>query len=153
MHVRSLTSVIADEDRLKAYIEAELEPLYQRIFTQENLEYVISTTIFIHSFIHRLFLTVDSSTAKDTLDWAERVARLFPSSSSSSTTITQPTSLFGVKSPNVSDRRLHVQSGQVDQIMRGLTGAMGRAYKENKNIFTAVPIDTNHVMMVSLKRG
>ena len=41
MHVRSLASVIEDEDRLKVYIETELEPLYQRIFTQENMEYII----------------------------------------------------------------------------------------------------------------
>ena len=95
-----------------------------------------------------MFLTVDSSTAKDTLDWAERISRLFPSSSSSSI---QPTSLFGVKSSNVSDRRLHVQPSQVDQIMRGLPGSMGQSYKENKNVFTTVPIDTNHVLMVRLQ--
>ena len=96
-----------------------------------------------------MFLTVDSSTAKDTLDWAERVSRLFPSSSSVITT--QPTTLFGVKSSNASDRRLHVQPGQVDQIMMELPGAMCQAYKGNKNIFTTVPIDTNHVMMVILE--
>ena len=38
MHVRNLATITADEARLKAYIETELEPLYRRVFTRDNLE-------------------------------------------------------------------------------------------------------------------
>ena len=40
-HILGLKSIVGDMHRLAEYVEKELEPLYRRVFTRQNMEYVL----------------------------------------------------------------------------------------------------------------
>lgn len=40
-HILSLKSIVGNRHQLAEYVEKELEPLYRRVFTRQNMEYVL----------------------------------------------------------------------------------------------------------------
>lgn len=84
-----------------------------------------------------MFLTADSATVKEALNWADHISSIIPSQSTFSTEYP-----FGKKGD---DSWVHVDQTQWKKLMSETKS------EDTKNVFSIAPIDTNHLVSVTLR--
>lgn len=128
----SLQPIVNDIGLLEKYITEELQPLLQKTFNRENMEYVRGTWMR-----NRVFVTSDGKNMKQMVEWGEKASSLVDSFDCSNVPVFGSTDQDGF---------IHISKSQFDDLRSQVPGSLGEFFKGGKNLFTRSGIITNHII-------
>lgn len=126
--------MLKDEAKLKAYINTELSPLLRRVFNHQNLEWASEEGVR-----DRVFVTTDEKNQRDALAWGEGVSSLVLNERF------EEERVFGTVAE---DGFIEPSEARLRAALDTVSGGMGEAYREKKNVFSIAAVNTNHVFSV-----